>query len=123
MSEMRQEFRAIFARYEDYECAIVGSALRDFETAHDIDLLMPSSVDFRHLAAERGLRYHGGFDGLYGRVHSLHDLFAHETKIVNLFQCSGIHTLGDWPKVILHRDGRLENTGNHYLKPGKALAR
>jgi hypothetical protein len=39
---MRPELRKVFERFQDYDVAIVGSALRDYDNAHDIDVLFPA---------------------------------------------------------------------------------
>jgi len=119
LSPMRDEFRTIFRRLSDFDIAITGSALRDFDAARDVDIVFPASQDFKQLAAELGIPYHGGFDGDGGRVHSLHYKMDGIAKDLNLIQRDDIEEPQDWPYMTLMRSERVYNDGKFFDKAAR----
>jgi len=59
MDDMHPEHQRVFEHFADQEVAIVGSSLRDFDAAGDIDVLVKSSVDVPALAKKLGATYNG----------------------------------------------------------------
>ena len=54
------EFRRVFDRFAEFgPIAMVGSSLKDISTANDINLLFPSTTDFRKLAKGTWRAIHG----------------------------------------------------------------
>jgi hypothetical protein len=119
---MRPEFRAVFDRFAEWEIAIVGSSLRDFDNAHDIDVLFPAAQDFRQLAKEIGAKYLGKFPSAItdGDVRRLSNLTVDGvSKPIQIISDSSVSTFDKWPHAVLLRDGRILNAGQHYLKPAE----
>lgn len=120
---MRPEFRRVFDRFADWDVAIVGSSLRDFDSAHDIDVLFPASQDFRQLAKDLGLKYLGKFPSPLtgGDVRRLSNTTVDGvSKPVQIISDSSVSTFDQWPHAVLLRDGRMLNQGQHFTKPSKA---
>ena len=117
---MRSEFWSIFSHLREFDIAITGSSLRDFDAAKDVDVLFPASQDFRQLARELGIPYRGGFDGDGGKIHSLHYQIPGVPKMVNLFQKDTAHTFEDWPHEALLRNGKTLNEGKYFSKKQQA---
>jgi hypothetical protein len=116
---MRREFLRVFDRFSEWDCAIVGSSLRDYDRAHDIDVLFPADTDFRQLARELGLKYLGKFPSplTKGDVRRLSNTYVDAvTKPVQIISDSTVSTFDQWPHAVLLRDGRLLNEDKHYLK-------
>ena len=66
---MDDRLQTVFDHFAGEDVAIAGSAVRDIETAHDIDVLVPSTVDLPSLAQKHGANYSGWDtpDGLHIR--------------------------------------------------------
>lgn len=117
---MRPEFQRVFTHLAEWNCAIVGSSLRDFDNAHDIDVLFPASQDFRQLARELGLKYLGRFPSAItdGDVRRLSNtVISGVPKPVQIISDSSVVTFDQWPHAVLLRNGRMLNEGRHYVKP------
>jgi hypothetical protein len=115
---MNAAFKSIFEHLWEWDCAIVGSALRDYAEAKDVDVLFPASTDFRKLAAELGTPYLGGWDDHGVRVHQLKYSIHGVGKPVNLIQRSDVEDLyHDWPHATLMPGGELVRGEHHYIKP------
>jgi hypothetical protein len=122
---MRPEFRRVFDRFAEWEIAIVGSSLRDFDSAGDVDVLFLAGQDMRQLARELGLKYLGKFPSplTKGDVRRLSNTSVEGvSKPVQLISDSSVATFDQWPHMVLLRDGRVLNAGQHYLKPEKSAA-
>jgi hypothetical protein len=115
---MRAEFKKIFEHLWQWECAIVGSALRDYAEAKDIDILFPASQNFRKLSGELGVPYLGGWDENGVRIHQLKYRISGVGKPLNLIQRSDIEDIyNDWPHATLMQDGDYVRGEHHYIKP------
>lgn len=115
---MHPEFRTIFEHLWEWDVAIVGSALRDYKNAKDIDVLFPASTDFRALAKELGTPYLGGWDEGAVRVHQLKYHISGVGKPINCIQRSDVENLYlDWSHATLMPDGDYVRSEHHYLKP------
>lgn len=55
---MRPEFEQIFRLFPE-EILIIGSAVRDYQTARDIDILFESEADFKRAIKRLGATYNG----------------------------------------------------------------
>lgn len=119
VTTMNKDFQTIFDRLHDFDCAITGSALRDFEAAKDIDVLFKSTQDFRQLAAEMSVPYRGGFDSGGHCVHSLRYNMDGVQKQLNLIQRSDVENFEQWPHEVLLRDGSTLNKGQFHTKTPK----
>jgi hypothetical protein len=111
----------VFDRFAEFgPIAIVGSSLRDFDSANDIDLLFPADTDVRRLARELGARYLGKFASplTKGDVRRLSNLTVEGvSKPVQCISDSSVATAADWPHAALTPDGKLLNADQHYVKP------
>ena len=119
---MKAELYKIFSHLRDWDVAVTGSVLRDYDAAKDIDVLFPASQDFRQLARELGIVYRGGFDGDGGRVHSLRYAIEGVDKVLNLIQRTGVEEFEEWPHECLLRNGRVLNDGKFFDKTAKKEA-
>lgn len=116
---MRAEHQAVFLRFREWNIAIVGSSLRDYDSANDIDVLFPAAQDFRQLAKELGLKYLGKFPSPLtgGDVRRLSNLFVDGvTKPVQLISDSTVVSFEQWPHQVLLRHGVTLNAGRFFAK-------
>jgi hypothetical protein len=113
---MKPELYKVFSALREWDVAITGSVLRDYDAAGDIDVLFPASQDFRQLARELGIKYRGGFEGDGGRVHSLKYRIPEVDKEINLIQRTGVEEFRDWPHEVLLRNGKVLNKGQYLDK-------
>lgn len=114
---MRAELQWVFDFFKDDEIGIIGSALRDFDSAHDLDVLFPARVDFRALSERLKIPYRGGWDTPRGRIHILSlGQVAQVGKVVQLTQNSSTERLDQHPQAVLLRDGTILNEGVHFVK-------
>ena len=118
---MKAELYSIFSHLREWEVAITGSVLRDYDAAKDIDVLFPASQNFRQLAAELGISYRGGFESDGGRVHSLHYSIDGVDKPLNLIQRTGVEEFSQWPHEVMLRNGKRLNKGKFHDKTTKEL--
>ena len=114
---MDDRIQTVFNHFAGEDVAIAGSAVRDVETAHDIDVLVPSTVDLPALATKHGATYNGWDtpDGLHIRRANLR--VPGLRRNVQLIQRRDVARFEDWPHAVLLRDGRVLNEGRFYDKP------
>jgi len=112
---MHPDHERVFEVFAHYDIVIVGSSLRDFEAAKDIDVLFKASEDFRQLARELGTSYKGGWETPIGRMRQLVYRLG-ELKPLNLIQCSSIDDFDRWRHAVLLRNGTMLHQGQHYEK-------
>lgn len=115
---MHAQHRKVFEFFADYTVAIVGSSVRDFDHANDIDVLFLAQ-DFRELAKSCGVKYLGKFSSplTKGDVRRLSGLTI--DGVATPVQCisdSSVTTFDQWPHEVLLRDGRRLNEGKHFDK-------
>ena len=110
------ELTRLFEHFPGQDIAVVGSALRDYDTAGDIDVLVPASVDLPALAKHRKAKYSGWDlkDGSHLRQVTLR--LPGVSKRVQVVQNTTVKQFADWPHEVLLRDGRRLNPGKHYRK-------
>lgn len=140
---MHPEISAVFAffarKFPGLEVAIHGSALRDFDSARDIDVMVRADAPYPWLVGQLGLRYSGwdapppdangcisyvrGSDrgvatgGVHLRrtVRPLH--LEGVSKPVQLSQSSRVQAWSDHPHCLLLPSGETLNPGLFYAKP------
>ena len=114
---MDDRLDAVFSYFEGENVAVTGSAVRDIETAHDIDVLVPNTVDLPALAQKHGASYNGWDtpDGLHIRRANLR--VPGLRRPVQLIQRRDVSSFEQWPHAVLLRDGRVLNEGKFYDKP------
>jgi hypothetical protein len=124
--QMRAEFRKVFDRFAEFgPIAIVGSSLRNWAAAKDVDLLFPADTDFRKLARELGLKYLGKFPSplTKGDVRRLSNITVEGVgKPIQIISDSSVTTAAEWPHAALTPDGKLLNADKHYVKPAADAA-
>ena len=118
-SRMRSEFRRVFDRFAEWEIAIVGSSLRGFDSAGDVDVLFLAGQDMRQLAKELGLKYLGKFPSplTKGDVRRLSNTTVDGVnKPIQCISDSSVTTFQEWPHAVLLRNGSILNDGQHHIK-------
>ena len=115
-NEIHPELTKVFEHFKDDEVAIVGSALRDFDKARDIDVVVPSKTDYPALVKRLGATYSGWdlADGSHLRRANLK--VPGVGKRVQLLQNRLVHVFEDWPHAVLLRDGKTHNKDTHFSK-------
>lgn len=117
MSDMHADLRTIFDYFKDDKVAIVGSSVKDFDTAHDIDVLVPAGVDYKALTERLGVKYNGfeSKDGSHIRRANLS--VPGVKKNVQLVQNRLVDAFEEWPHALMQRDGTVLKEGKFYDKP------
>ena len=119
MEELHPDIAKVFEHFADDDVAVVGSAVRDYETAKDIDVLVPAGVDYPALVKRLGATYNGWdlADGSHLRRANVN--VPGVAKRVQVLQNRLVNTFSDWPHAVLQRDGQQLNTGKHFVNGGK----
>jgi hypothetical protein len=120
---MHPALQGLFDRFPGYECAIVGSAAADYDSAHDVDVLFLATVDFPQLCHEYGVKY-GGWDSPAGQHVRLVKNFGRDAcdKPVQLLQHTSVRKFEDHRAsdgqayALLLRDGTVLNPGKRFDK-------
>lgn len=95
---------------------IVGSAVRDFETAKDIDVLFESGIELERACEKFGVRW-SGWDAYNGHVRRANLTIGGVDKPIQFVSSGGTPTLEDHPYATILRDGTVLNAGKFYTKP------
>lgn len=106
----------IFEHFKDREIAVVGSAVKDYGSARDVDVLVPAGVDFPTMADEMGIRYNGWdlADGSHLRRANVR--LPGVEKPVQILQNGLVSKFEEWPHAVRLRDGRVLNADKHFTK-------
>ena len=116
MEDMHPDIAKVFEHFVDDDIAIVGSAVRDYEVAKDIDVLVPSGVDYPALVKRLGATYNGWdlADGSHQRRANIR--VPGIKKKVQLIQNRLVSKFDEWPHAVLTREGKQLNPGKHFTK-------
>lgn len=106
----------VFEHFGDDEVAVVGSAVRDYDAAKDIDVLVPAGVDYPALVKRLGATYNGWdlADGSHQRRANIR--VPGVEKKVQLIQNRLVSQFEEWPHAVLTREGKHLNPGKHFTK-------
>lgn len=119
---MHPDHTRIFEHFLAYEVAIIGSSVRDFDRANDIDVLFLPTVNFRQLCVDMGIVYRGKWDrvspldGVPETIRQVRMNVPGVEKRVQLTQNSRTHTFDQHPFCTLLRDGTRLNDGVYFDK-------
>ena len=114
---MHPDLLKVFQHLINWNIAIFGSSVRDYNKAHDIDVLFPASVNFREVCKKLGIMYRGGQPTERGTIRRAILVIPGIAKQVQLCQSSEVEDFSTHPHAILLRDGRVLNEGVFYKKP------
>jgi hypothetical protein len=111
---MHPDLETVFAFFADKfpgaPIAVIGSAVKDYDTAHDIDVLLPHDVEWHAAMKTLGTRYNG-WDTKQGHLRRANLTIPDVSKPVQVLQVESTPTAGDHPNAALLADGTV-------LKPG-----
>lgn len=112
------QIQRVFAHLKGLDCAIVGSAVSSYPTAHDIDVLVRATFDVKAFFAERGLVFLGGFTDKTGTHvrRCKHFTVPGVSKPVQILQWDTVERFEDYPHEVLLRDGTLLHAGVTFTK-------
>jgi hypothetical protein len=115
---MDPRLRKIFALLPHYEIGIVGSAIRDVDTAHDIDILFLEPVQFASACKEYGVKWQG-WDADLGHVCRGTTQLPGFDKPVQFVLLGSVRRFEDNLHCVLKRDGTFVKEGVFMVKgPG-----
>lgn len=119
MDDLHPDLAKVFEHFSEDEVAVVGSAVRDYEAARDIDVLVPAGVDYPALVKRLGAKYNGWdlADGSHLRRANI--TIPGVAKRVQILQNRLVSQFEEWPHAVLRRDGQQHNAGRHFDKRGK----
>ena len=113
--QLQLVFDAFDERVPGTPVAIVGSAVRDFEQAHDIDVLVPQTVNWPVLMRRLGTKYNGwGKPGHHVRRANLR--IEGVSKQVQVLQRDESPTFASHPHAVLLPSGEVLNGNAHFQK-------
>ena len=117
---MHSELALVFDYLSEFDIAICGSAVKDYEVAQDIDVMVRASANIRHLCAELGIKYRGCWQQTpeIAVRRSHHFLIPGVSKAVHLCQNSQIEDFADHPFAVLVKGegskGAIFNAGKFF---------
>lgn len=116
--ELNRVFAWLSRLEPELECAIIGSSIHDYTTAHDIDVLVRASYDIKTFFKRHRLTYLGGFDrdGIHVR-RCRHFTIPGVSLPVQILQWNTVEVFESFPHRILFRDGTCVNTHITFSKP------
>lgn len=112
---MHSELAYLFELFRDYQVAVIGSVLQNWDRAHDIDLLFLTEEDFKAACHQVGIRYNG-WDRHDGHVRRANLTLPLVSKLVQLTHHSAVKTFHDHPYCVLLRTGERLHDGHYYPK-------
>lgn len=113
---MRKEYITLFDLLDGYDCCIIGSALRDYRTAKDVDVLFLNETDFLAACKAFHVRYNG-WDTPRGHVRRANISPRHIGKKVQFIHVDTIANRKDHPYASLGRDGSERHRDTFFEKP------
>lgn len=115
---MHPELQIVFDYLNEFDVAICGSSVKDYDAANDIDVMVPASVSLRHLCAELGIQYRGKWQQTPTKAirRSRHFLIPGVNKAVQLCQNSEVERFGQHPFAVLTRSGEMLNPGVFFIE-------
>lgn len=112
---MAPELALVFAyleqRFPGHSFGVIGSAVKDYDNANDIDVLVPYTILLPDLAVRLGVKYNG-WDTLQGHLRRANIRVPGVPKKVQLLQVESAPTPHDHPNASMLSDGTI-------LKPGQ----
>src|SRR3990167_5707287 len=103
---MHPAFETLFKLLSSYQIAIIGSVLKDFDKAGDIDILFLDETEFKKAVSEFKVKY-SGWDRKDGHVRRANVSIPGIRKKVQFTQHSAVTTFQDHPFCSLQRDGNI----------------
>jgi hypothetical protein len=115
-NEIHPDLSKVFDHFAEDKVAVVGSAIKDYEAAKDIDVLVPADVDYPALVKKLGATYSGWDlkDGSHLRRANYN--IPGVAKRVQLLQNRMVGQFDQWPHAVLLRDGKTLNGDKHFTK-------
>lgn len=112
---MHTTFTTLFDMLRDYDVAIIGSALRDYDMANDVDVLFFDEDEFRDACVVFGFKYNG-WDTSRGHVRRANVLVRSIGKPVQFIHMEDVTCPDDHPHMALCANGMTYHAGIHYDK-------
>lgn len=113
--KMKTRFQPIFDLFKGLDVYIMGSALRDYPNAKDIDVLFLSSKDFQEGCKRLNTTFKE-WDSVVGHLKSAKASLPGTFKPLQLVNIDTIKTPQDHRQEVLGRDGKLINPGIYFQK-------
>ncbi len=113
---MHPQLHEVFHHLGAYTIGIIGSALRDFESAKDIDILFLTTGAFEHACGENGITWNG-WDAHNGHLRRGNGRLEGVEKPVQFLHIGSVTKFEDHPHSVLLRNGAILKPGVHYHKP------
>ena len=116
MDNTHPDLTKVFEHFAKDDVAVVGSAVRDYDAAKDIDVLVPSGVDYQAIVKRLGAKYNGWdlADGSHTRRANV--TVPGVAKRVQLVQNRLVSKFDEWPHAVLTREGKQLNPGKYFTK-------
>lgn len=114
---MHPPFTTLFNMLRDCDVAIIGSALRDYDTANDVDVLFFNEDEFRDACVAFGVKYNG-WNTSRGHVRRANVLVRSIGKPVQFIHMEDVTCPDDHPHMSVLVDGTVTHDNVHYDKPG-----
>lgn len=113
---MPSPLATLFAILANYDVIIVGSALRDYDRANDVDVMFMDAEQFIECCATLGVHYNG-WDTSRGHVRMANLSPRYIGKKIQLIHLDSVATPDDHPHMTLSRDGTVTKDGVFMEKP------
>ena len=116
MDNIHPDLTKVFEHFANDDVAIVGSAVRDYEAAKDIDVLVLASTDYPALVKRLGAKYNGWDLENGNHIRRANISVPGVGKRVQVVQNRLVSKFDEWPHAVLQRNGQQLNPGKHYTK-------
>lgn len=113
---MHPQLQELFDLLADYRVIIVGSALRDYDRAKDVDVMFLDGEEFIDCCATLGVHYNG-WDSSRGHVRMANASPRYIGKKVQFIHLDSVATPDDHPHMTLSRDGSVTKPDVFMEKP------
>ena len=97
------------------EVVVIGSAVKDYETANDVDILLPHAIEWHYAMKRLGTKYNG-WDTPQGHLRRANIRVPGVRKRVQILQVSSVPTAHDHPNAALLPDGTILKPGHFFHK-------
>lgn len=111
---MDPRFQAVFDLFSGYEVGLVGSVTKDYEAAHDIDVLFTHGSHFDDACERFGLKSNS-WDSGTGKIRRAN--LTNYDKPIQLLWVGSVKEFTDHPYMVILRDGEVLHPGKWYQKP------
>ena len=116
---MHPELKNLFTQLDELfpkePIAVIGSAVKDYERAHDVDVLLPHSIEWKDAMKKFRTKYNG-WDTSQGHVRRANLRLWGVSKPIQILQISAFPTAAQHPFAALFGNGVVTKPDKYFDK-------